>query len=713
MSACLQVLTDPAGPLSLHHQQSSRSPQSTLPSSSPEVGGRQDAVGINSMPGTSTVGIGPQQVQQKYSEQPVSHDLDANAQWLEVLAPSSSLPSSPSPDVATISSPLTMTTASAAASQGAAASSRRAGQPPSKVGRGMQRSALHDSHHHQPRSMNAAVQQAYDGSSTAGEDLLPEASRVWQRHRDSAPSEGVASPQASHRHTPLRTRVLVRSCSPKPEIYTEHDSSSSESIGLKKSTHRPRSRVRGTGKQHFQLQVLGRRLYQLKGQSQQGSSDESDQMTFAEAAGIRRRPDDLSWPAYRALQEGRQVQLLDRNSPVPPRSTAKARQHSASSQEARSARRVLHLHEGSSLLLDPPNAEGHSRGRTGRRLDSLPGTTSRISGERRNRRIRHVVSSEKDPSSMLDRLLTAWQEGSHGSGHGEPCGMQDRSNFQPDSRPNSASQHNIKQAEGCLSGAKEMLLLSQQAVHSTDEACSRQDPILQEISCLNDDRFHAELQHPHQQAGAMSHAVTDESRHGSPCEQADAAQLDLHQADELDDARDASTASAAAADGLLAGFWDTWQQAAQDTCNAGDLGHNLHSQAVDIPLHHHAMLKPSPCQPSESLQSPAIEIPTRHHRQQSSDTQQKHSKHAVRRNAHRHSDASEQLHWRQRKERHHGMPSRTLKHPAAAAAASRLVNEAATDPIDALLQMYPGLDPVVADLILQVRLDDLAASPWK
>ena len=643
-----------------------------------------------------------------------SHDLDANAQWLEVLASSSSLPSSSSAE------------ASATAAEASSSSPLLIPAPAKRHGVGgtgpthvplrpeldKQVSEVNGRHHQQPPATGAGFGDTGICNSAAVNFVASEARHAGhssQLHQQPSPTTGTVSPQPVRRHAPLRKQALTRSCSPRPDFSTELDSSSSEST-LLRSTHRSQSRTRRAGKPHSQsqMQVADR---QMSRHHEQGSSDESDQMTFAEAAGIRRRPDETSWPAYGALQEGRQVRLLDRNSPVPPRSTPQPRQHRALSREARSAQRMLHLHEAASAHSRCLDAERYFSQAARSKKDGLPGDASRKSGHRRSRHAREVVPPGDNSSSMLDRLLTAWQQGAHEWGLLEPDSKQACNSAQPASPPDDTLLQHVSQAEINDVGIRSAGLAFQRLPGSIVDTSMHQKVSSPAGQARNADRGSSVRGHP------------DHSRHSS-CEQLDAEQshhdrqddhdhisrqLEQHPDDmQLADGGalptaklepSSHTAPVAASDALLASFWDTWQDAARDT--AGASGHYQATPAVDIPSHCYGVQEQTATTSFESPSTSAIKIPSEHHHRSSHD---QHQKHAARRNGERVSSASTRLHWRQRQDQHHtSMPSRALKQPAAAAAAaSRLLREASSDPLEALLQMHPGLDPVVADLILQV-----------
>lgn len=332
---------------------------------------------------------------------------------------------------------------------------------------------------------------------------------------------------------------------------------------------------------------------------QQDSSEESDQMTFAEAAGIRRRPDELTWPAYGALQEGRPVRLLDRNSPVPPRSKRRSRPLRGSSRESRQ-RREVHFLEDSAMDLagfkKPENVR--MKARTGPQPDIS--SMAEAGG--------NTPSLDDESPFTLERLLTAWQKGAN-------------------------------ENEDML-GAEAQLASSMSSA-----ACQSQ------------------LSAP--AAAANAHGLPDLTMSASTGNAADSA-TGTESANQSHAQAGPSTLNS---DPILGDFWDMWQVAAKQSADQ-----------------------------RQAPAAPAIDIPNA--------GKQQHHKHASRAGQAGHGMASERLHRRQRQKTHAAYTPERLRKALAAAAAAALssspADEAAQDPLEDLLALYPGLDPVVADLILQV-----------
>ncbi len=638
--------------------------------------------------------------------QQVAHDLDANAQWLEVLTPSSVPQLGPDAVPAVPSSPLASTSPSDAPhSHGHAATYAKRGL----------RGGLLDNYDQSHAVIAHAAPTPTSGSRDAHVDehsaLVGQVQPATPLHDRLQPAVGILSPH------PVQTQPL------------------SDAHPSGRRSHSPSKHPAGS--QHAAVSPR-----QMIGKHQQGSSDESDQMTFAEAAGIRRRPDDMSWPAYGALQEGRQVRLLDRNSPIPRRSRTKPGLRRAASRESsRSSLRRLHLHEASPLSAERTDTGSCDDQHGCQKVDGVPVADIRTPRQRSSRRVRDVQSSDDDSSCMLDRLLTAWNQGTPESGFEAPhgsqnLGSQDTISSQPDGMSDRKAQRHVNKASRKAERNLCRRILSlQQAADSTAEAAGKQAADLEGMSCLLDGASEYPVAQAEGLPDGLSWSTTPDE---VAADQNNACQADRPVPKNERQQKAAahmqavsSTPSAAAADPLLAGFWDTWQEAAKEpdaTCRQGHCSssHALQipthsrslsdalempthsrslSDALKIPTHSRSVSDERQRQPFESPQSAAIQIPDsrRHlHRQQQ---QEKHRKHAPSRDQHGHGKAHTSLHWETSPDGHRQrMSSRALKHPAAAAAASRLVNEAAEDPLDALLQTYPGLDPVVADLILQVKL---------
>ena len=488
------------------------------------------------------------------------HDLDANTQWLEALTPCAAQISAPCREV----------------------SAAQASEPflsPSAA---------------QPESSTAAA--PYTDAIGATASSQQSSKNMCHNHQPGASKE--CQLDAPYQPSFPRTQLLTASHDTRiPPVPSEPHSSSSDSEN-KLAGHQLKASLTG----HHAERQTGT-------MQQQGSSDESDQMTFAEAAGIRRRPDAMTWPALAALQEGRQVRLLDKNSPVPPRSKARSRSLRDSSGEGRRRRQARNVEDSAMDLAGCRASNGkRSRAKYGTGTLSSAATASD----------RNVPSSDDESSLTLERLLAAWQKGASDS-------------------------------EG-------------DAGISVQPAASSSNALHEPHASAGVDVIHA--------AAAMPCPPSEPDQTISAPAASSAAQVAMMTGDEPNEALAASTAISA--DPILGDFWDMWQDAAkQSASSAGQL------QA------------PAAC---------AISIPRpgKHHR----------SKHASSASRVEHSAASEHLHWRQRHQRRSSYTlDRLQKHPAAAAAAmaSSPADDAARDPLEDLLALYPGLDPVVADLILQAR----------
>lgn len=325
---------------------------------------------------------------------------------------------------------------------------------------------------------------------------------------------------------------------------------------------------------------------------QQDSSDDSDQMTFAEAAGIRRRPDELTWPAYGALQGGRQVRLLDRNSPVPQRSKPRSRNLRDSSRESRQSREVHFLGDSA---MDLAGFKKPESARVKARHVARPDSSNVVEAGG------NTPSSDDESSLTLERLLTAWQKGANAGILGKQAQL----------------------GSSISSGTGQ----SQAAAGSSHD---RPDsPAL---------------------TSAGSAATGIESTNQS---QVPAGSPPLNTGPVVGD------------------FWDMWQAAAEQSANVADQ--------------------------YQAPAAPAMRIP--------SSGKHGHHRHASKAGRAGQGVASERLHRRHRQKTHAAIAPERLRKPAAAAAAPAgcsTTDEAAQDPLEDLLALYPGLDPVVADLILQV-----------
>lgn len=324
-------------------------------------------------------------------------------------------------------------------------------------------------------------------------------------------------------------------------------------------------------------------------------------MTFAEAAGIRRRPDELTWPAYGALQEGRQVRLLDRNSPVPPRSKLRSRSLRDSSRESVRQHRQAQLVEDSAMDLVGFKTPESTRAKARPRPQPH---TSRAVEDGRN-----TPSSDDESSFTLERLLTAWQKGSNDH--------EGTSSKQAQLEPSMASAtcHRVAEASNPAAAARRPTMPD---LPSSASAGQKADPAARKESTIQDQ---AQAECPSLNSGP-----------------------------------------------ILGSFWDMLQVAAEQS---GSQRQAPAALAMDIP----------------------------------SSGKHRHHKHASRAGQAGHGIAPQRLPRRQRQNTPAAYTPERLRKPAAAAAAAAdcsPADEAAQDPLEALLAMYPGLDPVVADLILQV-----------
>ena len=625
------------------------------------------ANGVMSFPEPDRRHVQQAQPEDLQQAQHASHDLDANAQWLEILAPPAALPTSQP--------------------AGTASDTNRSTAIP----------ARHAASADRERGMNnIALPSAGDGKQCS----VVHVTRCHER-----PAKSTATAHMVRRRELLRANLPLRSSIQKPDASTGHGSSSCESSRVKTFTRRSHSRACCAVEQHSDSECELGVKHQVNGHHHAASSEESDQMTFAEAAGIRRRPDDISWPAYGAIQEGRQVQLLDRHSPSPQRSKAKARQHRTSSCESRSARHAQRIDDDPSGGSDPADAAKNVSHRARmRKMHGLPGAASRGSRHRGLHRVRGASASDDDTSSsMLDRLLSAWQQGATNSYHQEPFMVQNVSSTLPNGLLVDPDQIGTSQ------GSPDAVSLAN--LHP-DFAVSMQNGVCQKVDHPDDSLLNAESPDPAQHTGHLltGDILQNTSEQGQhELFQANVQycvrghQLGKHQkkmqqphadwaADEMDAGR--LSVPAESADDLLAGFWDTWQEAAKESSSIGDSA----CVSAGTPFGNLQQPKQSLHEPFEHLKSSPVDVLANGDHKNMRYHQRKH---ADRRKEQRHGAASEQLHRHQRE--HARVSTRALKHPAAAAACSRLVETAAADSLEALLQMFPGLDPVVADLILQVR----------
>ena len=565
--------------------------------------------------GSCPTHVQPQEVQ---LAQHASHDLDANAQWLEILAAPCALPSSQ--PAATAAGTLQKPPAAAPDTASAQLEPSMADAALPNVGNHKQSSIVDVSHGHD----------------------CPAKSKARASRRK------VRRPESHHADSP------IRSCLRKLEASSDHDSSSCGSSRPKTFTRRSHSVKR-----------------QVHGHHQSASSEDSDQMTFAEAAGIRRRPDDISWPAYEAIHDGRQVRLLDRHSPAPARSKAKTRQHRTSSRESRSARCVLHSDEDPPPASDPVDAARYVSHRACMR--KVHGATKRAS---RCKGMQHasgsLASDDENSSSMLDRLLSAWQQGANGSCHQEPF-IENAGSTPPD-----GPLHQSSVSHGRPDGVNKMPP-PRHTILDPEMAVSMQPADCWEASFPDERLLNTESPDCAQEAGRLTDCVRQLS--------ADCAGFDM--------SNGCKSAFGKHADDLLAGFWDTWQEAAKEPGSAGNQDCFSAGLAYRRPESSkqklHAFIENGGSSP---LDVAANQKPRRHRQ-----------RHADKRKEQRPSVAAGGSHWPQQQyQQRMREPSRsTLKQPAAAAAASRLVEGTDADPLEGLLQMYPGLDPVVADLVLQVQ----------
>ena len=498
------------------------------------------------------------------------HDVDASAQWLELLASAPALP-----------------VAAAAAAPNAASTS------------GNEQDAA--------SSIAEAVLTSPSVGQASGPCIPSQKGSVHSRgtQRDHEPQQQLLAaeaaqklPSSMRRRSSLRTRTLIRRRQPASHAAaSDLDSSSSDSTMSTQDVSRPRSRSRGTRSQDS---MLASRLYQPV------SSDDSDQMTFAEAAGIRRRPDAAAWPALNALQEGRQVQLLDRHSPIPARSKVKPSKQRDSSHE--SLRRFKHLLRAADNT-EPSARPGHLHA----------GRHRTPTGDRMARALHPgdmlASSSDDESAHTLERLLLAWQSG--------------------------------------VSDSEAAMLTTASRDRVMKAACSdtgRGDAELAgnaKKSCMLADSTAAEpLKQPAQLAAEDSGHLGDELQNHHP-----------------------------STDSVLAGFWDSWNTGAGQQAGSGKQLDLLQASSLDI-------LTASPGAQQQKGHAPSL--------------RQKHP---------RRGHQKEHVRWQHSQPQQiHSQPHSKQRHPSSeAAAAGERRADHSQDPLEGLLDMYPGLDPVVADLILQVE----------
>ena len=137
------------------------------------------------------------------------------------------------------------------------------------------------------------------------------------------------------------------------------------------------------------------------------------------------------------------------------------------------------------------------------------------------------------------------------------------------------------------------------------------------------------------------------------------------------------SASAPAADPVLANFWDTWQEAARQVGSNAEDAQGPQAAPLDICSH----------DLSRHQSGPRRHMP----------------RHVQRRRAEAINLREEQKLPQQHRRRRSRAQGRAHRHPATAAAASGQSDDAKADPLDRLLQMHPVLDPVVADFVLQAN----------